>query len=38
VGAQVGAWLCKRVSGEKLGLIFAVLVLVVSVQMIVKFI
>jgi uncharacterized protein len=38
VGAQVGAWLCKRISGEKLGLIFAVLVLVVSVQMILKFI
>jgi|WetSurMetagenome_2_1015567.scaffolds.fasta_scaffold12578_3 uncharacterized protein len=38
VGAQVGAWLCKRTSGEKLSLIFAVLVLVVSVQMIIKFI
>ena len=38
VGAQMGAWLCKRISGEKLSLFFAVIVLVVSVQMIVKFI
>jgi uncharacterized protein len=38
VGAQVGAWLCKKISGEKLGLIFAVLVLVVSVQMILKYV
>ncbi len=37
-GAQVGAWLCKRITGEKLSLLFAALVLVVSVQMIVKFI
>ncbi len=37
-GAQIGAWLCKKISGEKLSLIFAILVLVVSVQMIVKFI
>jgi len=38
VGAQMGAWLCKRISGEKLSLVFAVIVLVVSVQMIAKFI
>ncbi len=37
-GAQVGARLCRRVSAEKLRLIFGVLVLVVSVQMIVKYI
>jgi len=38
VGAQIGAWICKRTSGETLSLLFAVLILVVSVQMIVKFI
>jgi uncharacterized protein len=38
VGAQVGAWLCKRTSGKKLSLIFTILVLVVSVQMIIKFV
>jgi uncharacterized protein len=37
-GAQVGAWLCKRVSAEKLRLIFGILVFVVSIQMIVKYI
>lgn len=37
-GAFVGAWVCKRISGEKLSWIFAVLVLVVSVQMILKFV
>ncbi len=38
VGAQVGAWLCRRTSSEKLSLIFAVLVLLVSLQMIFKFV
>lgn len=38
VGGQVGALLCKRVSGENLRRIFAVVLIVVSVQMIVKFI
>jgi len=38
VGAQVGSWVCKRVSGEYLQAIFAFLLIVISVQMIVKFI
>lgn len=38
VGAQVGAWLCKRISGESLRIIFAVVLIIVSVQMIIKFI
>jgi uncharacterized membrane protein YfcA len=38
VGAQVGAWVCKRVSGEKLQVVFAVALILLSVQMILKFI
>jgi len=38
VGAQVGSWVSKRVSGEYLQAIFAFLLIVISVQMIVKFI
>ncbi len=38
VGAQIGAWMVKRTSPEKISLIFAVLVLVVSIQMIIKFV
>jgi len=38
VGAQVGAWACKRVSGEKLQVVFAVVLILLSVQMILKFI
>jgi uncharacterized membrane protein YfcA len=38
VGAQVGAWVCKRVSGEKLQVVFAVALILLSAQMILKFI
>lgn len=38
VGAQVASWICKRVSGKYLQLVFAVFLIAVSVQMIVKFI
>jgi len=38
VGAQVGSWVCKRVSGEYLQAIFSFILIVISVQMIVKFI
>jgi uncharacterized membrane protein YfcA len=38
VGGQVGAWACKRVSGEKLQVVFAVALILLSVQMILKFI
>jgi uncharacterized membrane protein YfcA len=37
VGAQVASWICKRVSGKYLQLVFAVFLIVVSVQMIIKF-
>ena len=37
-GTQVGAWLCKKVSGENLQRVFAVLLIVASIQMIMKFI
>lgn len=38
LGAQVASYISKRVSGEKLQLVFAVLLVVVSAQMIIKFI
>jgi hypothetical protein len=38
VGAQVGAWACKRVSGEKLQVVFTVALILLSLQMILKFI
>jgi uncharacterized membrane protein YfcA len=38
VGAHVGAWACKRISGEKLQVVFAVTLILLSVQMILKFI
>ena len=38
VGAQVGSWVCKRVSGEKLQVIFALALILLSIQMILKFI
>ncbi|HTY75193.1 MAG TPA: sulfite exporter TauE/SafE family protein [Candidatus Nanoarchaeia archaeon] len=37
-GALVGSWVCKRVSDEKLQAIFAVALILLSVQMILKFI
>ncbi len=37
VGGQVGAWLCKKVSSQNLRRIFAVVLIVVSVNMILKF-
>jgi uncharacterized membrane protein YfcA len=37
-GAQVASWISKRVSGKYLQLVFAVFLIVVSVQMIVRFI
>jgi uncharacterized membrane protein YfcA len=38
LGAQVGAYASKRVSGMNLRRIFAVVLIIVSVQMIIKFI
>jgi len=38
VGAQLGAWLSKKISGATLRIIFAVVLIIVSVQMIIKFI
>jgi len=38
VGGQVGSWACKRVSGEKLQAILAVALILLSAQMILKFI
>ncbi len=38
VGAQVGAYACKRISGKNLRLIFGILLFVVSVQMLLKFV
>jgi uncharacterized protein len=37
VGAQVGAYACKRISGKNLRIIFGLFLLVVSVQMLLKF-
>jgi uncharacterized protein len=38
VGAQVGSWVCKRVSGKKIQVVFSVALILLSVQMILKFI
>ena len=38
VGAQVGSWVSKRVSGKYLQAIFSFILIVISVQMVVKFI
>jgi uncharacterized membrane protein YfcA len=37
VGGQVGAWLCKKVSSQNLRRVFAVVLIVVSINMILKF-
>jgi len=38
LGAQVGSWACKRVSGDKLQVVFAVALVLLSAQMIFKFV
>jgi uncharacterized protein len=38
VGAQVGAWLCKKTSSEFLRIAFSIAMILVSIQMIMKFI
>jgi uncharacterized protein len=38
IGAQVGSWMCKRVTGEKLQVIFAVTMILLSTQIILRFI
>lgn len=37
IGAQIGAQVCKRISGKKLNAIFAILLMAIAIQMIVKF-
>ncbi len=38
IGAQVGAWLSKKVSGDRLQLILGATLILISIQMIIKFI